>query len=390
MRDKVIFVSTANSCRGGGVFEVIYQLGKSLYRKGLNLEITWHDDEDARKDRKYYEDIPLLEYTQSYKYPLSVIGYSSDLLQELRKANPSILHTHGLWMYNSYVVKECKKHNSKLKTIIMPHGMLDPWAIKNSKWKKIVAGWLFENENLRTADCIQALNKSEYESIRKYGLNNPVAIIPNGISVPESIKYNRGKEKKTLLFIGRIHPKKGIAELLKALKILKLKNRFVLERWKIRIAGWDQLGHTDYLINKCKELDLNDYVEFIGPVFGEKKEYELCAADAYVLTSFSEGLPMSVLEAWAYELPVVMSEQCNLPDGFEYGAAIKVTPEPEMIAEGLERMFTMSNEERTAMGLNGLELVRREYTWDRIAEKQIKLYKWLLNGGDKPEFVELS
>lgn len=76
--------------------------------------------------------------------------------------------------------------------------------------EKVIIGRLFEYRNLRTANCIHALCLSEYESIRKFGLTNPVAVIPNGISLPENPQYNRNHEKKILLYIGRIHPKKGL------------------------------------------------------------------------------------------------------------------------------------------------------------------------------------
>ena len=387
MKDKVIFVTMARSHKGGGVFEVVYQLGTALLRNGVDIEVTWRDGVEARADRHLFGKMSLLEFSTPQVPVLKQIGWSPNLLKNLTNRKPSIIHSHGIWMYNSYVVKECKKQNPNIKTVITPHGMLDHWAVKNSRWKKKIVGWLFENKNLQAADCIQALNQSEYMSIRQYGLKNPVAIIPNGITLPMNLKYNRCKSIKTLIFIGRIHPKKGIAELLEGLHMLNNNNPGVMKNWKIRIAGWDQHGHTEFLKGKSSELGLEGIVEFIGPVLGENKENELCNADAYVLTSFSEGLPMSVLEAWSHELPVVMTDECNLTDGFKNGAAIRVTTEAQSIARGLEKLFTMSDEERTAMGKKGLELVKKSYTWDGIADMTIQLYQWLLEGGEKPGFV---
>ena len=390
MNGKVVFVSTTNSHKGGGVFEVICQLGRALYKKGVDLSITWHNDEEGLKEKDAYGDVPLLNYRQGEQYPLKMIAYSPDMTKQLLGVQPSILHSHGLWMYNSYAVKECKRRMPSIKTVITPHGMLDPWAVKNSGWKKKVVGWLFENENLRSADCVHALNHSEYESIRAYGLTNPIAIIPNGITLPENVIYERGKGRKVMLFIGRIHPKKGIAELLEGISLLRERQPEMMNQWTVRIAGWDQLGHTDFLKDRCKQLELDDFVDFIGPVLGKEKETELCGADAYVLTSFSEGLPMSVLEAWAYRLPVVMTDQCNLPDGFENKAAIHVTTNPQSIADGLTKLFSMTDKERKQIGENGYNLVKKNYTWDSIADQTIQLYDWLLHGGEKPVFVHLD
>ena len=386
---KIALLTTGNSHKAGGLYNSVRCLGLALFHKGVNIEHFSFDDEFSAKDSYAYEDLPMAKYRLANIPFIGSLAYSPDLLEVLTAYRPDIIHSQGIWMYNSYATSSFKKKNGA-KTIITPRGMLDPWAVNNNRWKKRLAGWLFENENLQSADCIHALNWSEYESIRKFGLKNPVAIIPNGISLNKVEWYDRGKEKKVLLFVGRIHPKKGIAELLDALDILKRERPQLLEQWTVRIAGWDQQGHSEQLKNKCSALGLDDCVAFIGPVLGDEKMIEHIKADAFVLPSFSEGLPMSVLEAWSYELPIVMTDECNLPDGFEHKAAIRVTTSPASIAEGLGTLFEMSNEERVAMGKHGLELVKNNYTWDCIADKTIKLYKWLLEGGEKPDFIYLD
>lgn len=390
MKDKVIFVTMARSHKGGGVFEVVYQLGAALLRNGVDIEVTWRDGVEARKDKHLWGNTPLLTFSTPQIPLLGQIGWSPDLQKKLKNEKPSIIHSHGIWMYNSYVVKEYKKQNPTVKTVITPHGMLDPWAVKNSGWKKKIIGALFENENLRSADCIHALNQSEYESVRAYGLKNPVAIIPNGIDLPEENVFHGSKEKKILLFIGRIHPKKGLSEMLDGLSLVKQQRPELFNNWMVRIAGWDQQGHIEYLKSKSFDLGLNDFVSFIGPVLGEEKKAELKKADAFILPSFSEGLPMSVLEAWSYRLPVLMTPQCNLPNGFQSNAAIQITTEPQNIADGLIQLFEMKEESRETIGENGYNLVLREYTWNSIAEKTKKLYRWLLGDGGKPDFVRLD
>lgn len=386
---KIILLTTSNSHKAGGLYNSVRCLGLALFHKGVDLGMLSYDDEYSKEDLYAYADLPMAKYYIS-KYPLlKQLGFSKDINDVLNSQSPEIIHSQGIWMYNSYAAYYYKK-TKKAKTIITPRGMLDPWAVKNSGWKKKLAGWLFENENLRYADCIHALNKSEYESIRKYGLKNPVAIIPNGITMPNDVVYNRGKEEKVLLFVGRIHPKKGISELLEAIHILKSKSPDLLNSWKVRIAGWDQLGHTEDLKKKCSELELNNRISFIGPVLGEEKKKEHLEADAFILPSFSEGLPMSVLEAWSYRLPVIMTDQCNLPEGFEKNAALRVTTEPNSIAEGLEKLIKMTNSERELIGDNGYNLVANEFTWDKIADQTIQLYDWLLHGGEKPKFVLLE
>jgi poly(glycerol-phosphate) alpha-glucosyltransferase len=276
--------------------------------------------------------------------------------------------------------------------------MLDPWAVKNSAWKKKIVGFLYENKHLRQAACIHALCMSEYEAVRAFGLKNPVAVIPNGVDLPELEEkhpevdwfQNIKDGKKVLLFLGRLHPKKGLVNLLhgwaKAEKLAPGKTK----PWQLVIAGWEQGGHRAELERLAADLGVEHDVHCIGPQFDEQKQATLARADAFVLPSLSEGLPMAVLEAWSYGLPVVMTRQCNLPEGFACGAALETEPEPDRIAESLLDLFSMSDTERTAMGRQGRELVKENYSWDRIGHEMAAVYKWMLGGGVAPSCVVME
>jgi poly(glycerol-phosphate) alpha-glucosyltransferase len=128
----------------------------------------------------------------------------------------------------------------------------------------------------------------------------------------------------------------------------------------------------------------------VGPKFGEEKEALLRSVDAFILPSFSEGLPMSVLEAWSYGLPVIMTPQCNIPVGFDLAAAIQIDPEVDSIAEGLLRFFAMSEGEQKAMGLRGRRLVEERFTWKKIAEDMCNVYRWVRDGDTPPDCVRLN
>lgn len=386
---KVFFLTSSNSRLSGGLFYTIQSLTQQLLKYSIDVSLLSYDDQYSPIDKLCYGNVPLLSYHRSNFFFLKTLGYSKDLGSILLKERPQIIHQQGIWMYHSYASLLYKKNNPSVVKIIEPHGMLDPWAILNSAWKKKFVGYLYEYENLRSADCIHALCQSEYESIRNFGLKNPVAIIPNGIDIPENPIYLRNSKKKVLLFIGRIHPKKGLKELLFALKILKENNSTFFQTWKIRVAGWSQNGHIDELKRFVFDNKLEDCIEFIGPIYGENKVKEYCRANAFILPSFSEGLPMTVLEAWAYKLPVIMTEFCNIPEGFSSNAAIFIKPTPQSIADGLERLAKMNEPDLEVLGDNGYNLVNKKFRWDHIAKQTIKLYHWLINGGEKPNFVYL-
>jgi poly(glycerol-phosphate) alpha-glucosyltransferase len=125
-------------------------------------------------------------------------------------------------------------------------------------------------------------------------------------------------------------------------------------------------------------------VYFIGSQFGESKAACFQSADAFILPSFSEGLPMTVLEAWAYGLLVLMTRQCNLPYGFEAGAALRIEPEAESIAAELRVLFQLSEVDRKAIGERGLALVKERHQWPAVATQMIAVYEWALGRGPAP------
>jgi poly(glycerol-phosphate) alpha-glucosyltransferase len=152
-------------------------------------------------------------------------------------------------------------------------------------------------------------------------------------------------------------------------------------------VGWDDGGHEEALRTQVREIGADDSVHLLGPMFGEDKTAAFAHADAFVLPSHSEGFPMAVLEAWSYGLPVVKTPACNIPEGFEAGAALRTEPHADAIAESLSRLHQMSADDRQAMGRRGRDLVERRYSWQRIAQKMYDVYRWVLGDGPQPEFV---
>ena len=342
------------------------------------------EDEYSARDRA--EWAPLEPTVLQTKFA-RVFPVALGLDDNLDATNHDILHLHGLWQFQSRCVNRWKRRTNR-PVMISPRGMLDPWALSNSRRKKkIVAAW-FENRNLREADCLHALNPSEAASIRRFGLTNPIAIIPNATDIPEIAPRVASNETRTLLFLGRIHPKKGLTELVTAWATACAKEPALPKTWRLEIAGWDDGGHTRALERRVKELGLTSSVRLSGPSFGAEKDALMRRADAFILPSFSEGLPMSLLEAWAYRLPVLMTGECNLPEGFSRGAAVKITTDPAEMAEAL--VAALLDHDLTTMGAAGRALVEERFRWGRIAEQHLEVYNWMLRGGEAPTCVQFS
>lgn len=371
---KVIFLTASTSRSAGGLYFTITELTKTLYAKGIDVSIVGFDDESSDADRVGFGDVPVIPYHLTNIPGFKTFGYSPDLMNILENLNPDIIHLQGLWMYHSWAALKYRKKHPEVKIVIEPHGMLDEWAVRNSAWKKKIVGYIFEFENLRKADCFHALCNSELQSIRNFGLKNPVAIIPNGIRLPKNRSINK---KNIIQYVGRIHPKKGLDLIVEAVLIIQKTKQKLLTGWKVRIAGWNQNGYQEKLEQKISNYKISEYFEFSGPRFGLDKEVDLAESKAFILPSYSEGLPMSVLEAWSYGLPVIMSKFCNLQEGFDAEAAIEVEITPESVADGIMQIISSSNENLYRIGLNGRNLVSRSFNWAFIADETIKMYKQL-------------
>ena len=403
-------LTQAVSTSGGGISEVLRALSSAQKDAGDFPKVLSIED-DGEAIEPWPQGSP--EFLAACHFPGMIL--MPDLDERLDQINPQVLHTHGIWTYLSIGVPRWSRKNHK-PYIVSPHGMLDAWALDNSKIKKKLAAALYERRHLRGAACLHALCQSEAKSIREFGLKNPIATIPNGIEIPEGrdLSSRYLVKKKIMLFLGRLHPKKGLENALRAWAASRSEASpdSKPSNWQFVIAGWDQGDHEVRLKQLCEELELSFAdvpakqflsleassgqlsgfsVVFVGPVFGELKAQLLERANVFILPSFSEGLPMSILEAWAYELPVVMTDYCNLPEGFNADAAIHIDTEVEGMSAGMIKMIESSDAELKGMGVNGLNLVKEKFTWPTIAAQMGELYQWVKKRcpqGDKPEFIQ--
>lgn len=323
-------------------------------------------------------------------WPTPGLRLAPALDRALARIDADVLHLQGLWLYPSIATLRWRLRTGR-PVMISPHGMLDPWALNNSAWKKRLALAAFERRNLSGAACLHALAAGEVTAFRALGLAAPVAVIPNGVDPPAPRACAarpsclEGDTRRVLLFLGRLHPKKGIAEALRAWAIAVRGAPALRRDWVFAIAGWDDGGHAAALRRLSSELGVAASVRFTGPVFGADKAALLEAADAFILPSHSEGLPMAVLEAWSHGCPVLMTRACNLPEGFAAGAAVEITTDPAEMAGVLATR--LADPALAGLGTAGRALVAERFSWDRIGRDLAAVYRWLAGHGPIPACV---
>jgi len=379
---RVGFLVSSVSREAGGMFQSVRGLAKAVASTNADVRVFGIRDEHSAVDLQEWEPLSV----QTFRPRLRAWGYSNQLVPAMLDADLDILSVHGLWKYSSLGSQRWHQRTGR-PYVVHPHGMLEPWALRNAHSKKRMAAALYETQHLRGTACLRALSDAEAASICAYGLRNPICVIPNGIDLPdvsESRARTQSQNRKTLLYLGRLHPKKNLANLIRAWNEISNSQLGSSERWVLAIAGWDQGGYESEL----KRIAAGASVVFLGPRFGAEKSECYRTCDAFILPSLSEGLPMTVLEAWSYAKPVLMTSKCNLPEGFSAKAAVQIGSSPDEIASGLKTLVAMSDADRAAMGTRGRALVTTNFSWPRIGEEMRKVYEWVL-GGEIPNTVRL-
>lgn len=389
---KTAMITASVSRHAGGVFESVRRMSQCLVRDhGLQVELLGLKDEATEWDRPLWH--PIEPQVFPPQGPVS-FGYARGFQRALNSLETDLIHVQGLWMYPSVASSRWQRRSAK-PCLISPHGMLDPWALNHARWKKRLAGLLYQNAHLRRASCLHALCEPEASALRTYGLRNPICVIPNGVDLPQEPPNHPAPWEAmipagapVLLYLGRLHPKKGLPQLLRAWhKMTRTRGPAAL--WHLAVVGWDQDGHQKELVKLAHELGIEARVHFLGPKFGAAKAAALNHATALILPSLSEGLPMTVLEAWSWGKPVLMTAACNLPEGFEEGAALSMQSDPDAQHLALETLVSMSERDLQTMGERGRAMVASRFTWTRIAGEMKNVYEWLLGSGHKPESVRL-
>jgi glycosyltransferase involved in cell wall biosynthesis len=242
--------------------------------------------------------------------------------------------------------------------------------------------WLVAQKRaLLACDCYHATSVGEYEDFRRLGLRKPVALVPNGIDLPEDrISSTRAK---TLLYLGRISPVKGLDELLRAWAAVESK----FPDWELAIAGPVGDAYAESVQRRGAQLPR---VRFLGEVQGERKRSVLSTAAVLVLPSHSENFGMTVAEALAHGTPVITTTATPWREIQAKRCGWFVRPEEGELTAALTDAMHRPLHELQEMGERGRVWMRAEYSWSMIGERLRASYAWMIEGGTPPSWIHLD
>lgn len=319
-------------------------------------------------------------------------------------AKADVVHNHGLWMWPNAYAREAAVAARK-PLVISPRGMLEFWSLNRSKLRKAVAWRLFEKKNLQSASLFHATAASEAESIRQAILplrqfakaeslerDVPIVVAANGVDLPnlDHLRPDRAvieqrfpelKDRRWVVFMSRLHPKKGIDVLLRAWTRQKEVTSGIEtpgHRGAVLVlAGPDLIGYRKEIEKMVQELGLGDLVVLTGEVQGEMKDALLANADVFVLPSYSENFGIVVAEGMAWGRPVIASTGTPWKELADVGAGWWVSPRGDALAKALAEALGKRTEELGAMGTKGRALVAEKYGWSAPAQRLTAAYEQL-------------
>ena len=388
---KILHIVPSLSIESGGPAYTVTSLCRYLQKHGENTKIlTTYDAHPGAAD----DSFSIFELGKNSVKATSGIGnarlrvfwspaFSLAIRNEILNFKPDIIHSHGIWRLENHSAVKIGR-NFGIPVIITPRGEISSWALKQKGIKKRFAWNLYQKRDFKTATAIHATAQNELEDAQKLDLRRPIAVIPNGVELP-NVKCGYVKESgnrtRRVLFMSRIHPKKGLEKLICAWREIDSVG------WRCDIVGPGDTEYIAALKRSVSELGLDDQIFFFNMIYGEKKWETFSNSDLFVLPTNSENFGVVVAEALASGIPVITTKNAPWKELEDRKCGWWIEAETTAVARALKMAMALSDEDRREMGMRGRQLVAEKYSWPRIASEMSAVYRWICARGPKPRCV---
>ena len=372
---KILTFISSLDINAGGPSRSVPILVKGLAELGMDVTLMTIYSENM--------NVHALEGTTAKLKLLEPSFSRSEIAQYLKDEKFHLIQIQSMWdlPYHKVMVEA---RRLGIPYIVTPRGMLEPWSLLQKKWKKKLAWWLYQRNDVQKSVCVFTTAKMEAEHVSNLGITTYKAVIPNGIETDSyPCKTSIDVVKKQLLFLSRVHVKKGIEILFDAWK--RIHSEFA--EWQLLVVGNGEAEYIQSLENKVECLGLKDSIKILPPVFGNDKIRLYQESALFCLPSFSENFGMVIAEAMSRGTPVITTTNCPWDILNETNTGWCVDLSVDNLEYALREALSMNPTELYDMGQKASKLIRDNFDYRSVARKTLCLYEWLLGGGNKPEFV---
>jgi len=404
---KIVVTIATIDPRQGGPARSVPALCRAFVDQGIDLELVTIAERGKKAEQLALNGIEatVIETTGNRYQPGS---WRSEFKAALHKgarskeqgAKETVLYDVGLWLPSNHFAAQIAAQ-TQTPLVSSPRGMLSKEALKVSKWKKMIAWNLYQRRDLNSARVLHATSEKEAEEFRDMGLTQPIAVVPNGVGGSQGANFtaggrelsaNRSREAgnsvlvktegiRTLLFLSRLHPMKGLKDLVQAWPRVRPNG------WRVVVAGPDENRQRAECEELAGSLGVRKDFEFVGAVDDQQKWKLFSEADLFVLPSYSESFGMAIAEALAAGVPVITTKATPWREIETHHCGWWVNTGVESIAAALQSATACGSQELRAMGERGRKLVERNYSWESAAKKLLSVFEWVLGKAEKPTCI---
>ena len=372
---KILTFISSLDINSGGPSRSVPMLVKGLVEFGVDVTLM--------TIRSKNMNVHALEGTTARLKVLEPSFTRKEVTRYLKDENFHLIQIQSMWDWPYHkVMVEARKLG--IPYIVTPRGMLEPWSLSQKKWKKKLAWWLYQRNDVQKSVCVFTTAKMEAEHVTNLGITTCKAVIPNGIETDSyPCKTSVDVVKKQVLFLSRVHVKKGIEVLFEVWKQIHPD----YEDWQLLVIGNGEAEYIHSLENRVECLGLKESIKILPPVFGNDKIQIYQESALFCLPSYSENFGMAIAEAMSCGTPVITTTNCpwNILNDTKTGWCIDLNV--DNLERALREALSMNPTELYDMGQKASKLIYENFDYRNVTRKTLKLYEWLLNGGEKPEFV---